>query len=119
MIQIGHTLCLQAGIDWFGDVVNRERIAPGTLIRADRRSVEIELASARRIVRRRCELRELVQEIGELVPGLGRIDEVCRDRGVELKSGQVDTEFEQRPHDRLHVVAANTSMLLEGSADLI
>ena len=86
VVQLGHALGFDAVVDRVGEVVHGERVTAGHLGVAERRAVEIELAAAGRIVGRTGELRVLLDQVGQRVTRLGRIDQVGGDRSVERET---------------------------------
>ena len=83
VVQVGHPLASRR-LDRLGDVVHRERVAGCALGVADARAIEVELAGGGRRPGRR-ELRVTGDQVGELVAGLGRVDQVGGNRRVELQ----------------------------------
>ncbi len=116
-VQLGHPLGVHAGHDRFGERVDRQRIAGGEFGVAERGAVEVELAASRSVVGRAGELRVLLDQVGQRVASLGRVDEVGGDRGVEREPAHLDVELEQRPHQRLDVVTAEVGVRAERVAD--
>ena len=107
-VELGHALRFEARHQRCGERVHGERVAPGTFGVGHRRAVEVELAR-RRHVARPGEAGVLLDEVGQRVPGLGRIDQVRGDGRVEGETVEVDADGEQRAHQRLDVVAVARS----------
>ena len=73
-------------------MVHGEGLAAGRRRRVGLGAVEVELALGRRRVGRRREAGVLLDQVRELVAGLGRIEQVGGDGRVELQAAQVDAE---------------------------
>ena len=72
-------------------------------------AAEVELAGGRGVVAGRGVRRVVLEHVAELVPRLGRAQQVGGDRRVELQTAHVDALQEQRTHQRLGVVAVEAN----------
>ena len=106
-VQLGHPLLVEAAHQWLDEVVHGERLSAGRRRRVGLGAVEVELTLGRRLVGRRGEPGVALDEVRQLVAGLGRIEQVGGDRRVQLEPIELDAELQQRAHQRLGVVAAD------------
>ena len=96
-VQVGHALLGELRRDRLDEVVHGERLAAGDRRRVGVRAVEVELALGRRLVDRRGEAGVALDEVGQLVARLGRVEQVGGDRRVELEPAEVDAARRAAP----------------------
>ncbi len=104
VVERPQALRVERGLDRRDQPVDGQRAAGGHGRRRDRRAVEVELALRRRVPVGDAGARVPDDELLEQVAGLGRIDEVGRQRGVERERAHVDVEPGERAHQRLGLV---------------
>ena len=88
--------------------------APALGLVAELIAVEVELTVGGRVARRGGERGVALDQVAEVVAGLGRVEQVGRDRGVERQPVDARSPLlQQRAHQRLGVVAARRPRRLQ------
>ena len=95
VVEVAHALLVERGEQRPGDAVDRQRLAGGAhgVVVA---LTEVELAGCHRVAVGEAHVRVALEQPGDRVRGLGRVEQVGGDRGVELQPDLVDLQREQR-----------------------